>query len=504
MSADAPSPALAENVAAAPEWHYLSAHRLVEALRARRLSVRELVDRTIERIESLDGRVNSIVERDFERARAAATLADAALARGERAPLLGVPITVKEAFDVEGLNTSWGMPQFRGHVASSDIEVVTRLKRAGAIVIGKTNVPLGLGDFQSYNDIHGQTNNPWDLGRTPGGSSGGCAAAVAAGFVPLSFGSDIGGSVRVPAHFCGIFSHKPTFGLVPLQGYGPPPLPAPPRAGDLAVIGPMARTAADLRLTLDVIAGADDAGTREYFPPLAPPRHDRLADYSILVIDTHPLIPTSADVRAALDGLADRLASTGAAVARTSPQVPDLAASSRLYMRLLGAARGARAPAQQYDSATRAAAALQASDDSLAASYLRGLVASHRQWITDDGERAWLREQWQSLFRGFDVVLYPAFAVPAFAHDHTLPIEDRRLLIDSRPWPYNDACYVWADPATTCGLPSTVAPIDKSSDGLPIGVQIIGPHLGDRITIAFAGLLEREFGGFTPPPGFSG
>jgi amidase len=473
-------------------------------LRARRVSARELVDRAIERIEALDGRVNSIVVRDFERARAAATAADAALARGERAPLLGVPITVKEAFDVEGLTTSWGMPQFRDHIARSDIAVVKRLKRAGAIILGKTNVPLGLGDFQSYNDIHGQTNNPWDLRRSPGGSSGGCAAALAAGFVPLSFGSDIGGSVRLPAHFCGIFAHKPTFGLVPLRGYGPPPLPAPPRAGDLAMIGPMARTAADLQLALDVIAGTDDTDTDGYIPPLLPPRHNRLSDFRVIVIDTHPLVPTGREVRSALGRLATRLAAAGATVTRTSPHLPDLAASSRLYMRLVGAARGARTSADQYDAATHAAAALQVGDDSLGASYVRGLVASHREWIADDSERAWLREQWHSLFHDQDVVLYPASAIPAFAHDHTLPIDARRIQIDGRQWPYNDACYVWADPASTCGLPSTVAPIDKSSDGMPIGVQIIGPQLGDRTTIAFAGLIESEFGGFSSPPGYFG
>jgi amidase len=201
------------------DWAYCTIKELGAALQARRISASELLEDAIARIEALDRRINAVVVRDFERAREAAKAADAAIAQGDGRPLLGIPFTAKEAVNVAGLPTTWGLPEFKGFVPKQDALVVTRAKRAGAVLLGKTNVPSGLGDFQSYNDIYGTTNNPWDIGRSPGGSSGGSAAALAAGFGPLSFGSDIGGSLRVPAHFCGVYAHKPSFGLVPFRGY---------------------------------------------------------------------------------------------------------------------------------------------------------------------------------------------------------------------------------------------------------------------------------------------
>ena len=239
----------------ADEWDYGSIGQLLGALRARKMSASELLEHTIARIEALDGRINAIIVRDFDRAREAARAADAALGRGERLPLLGIPVTLKEPFNVAGLPTTWGFPHFRDFQPAEDALVVSRLKAAGAVIIGKTNIPIGLRDFQSYNEIHGTTNNPWDLGRSPGGSSGGSGAALAAGFGPLSIGSDIGGSIRVPAHFCGVFGHKPSLGLVPLRGYGLPPAPPVPgqgrsgcrRADDAHGFGPCAGARRDRR-----------------------------------------------------------------------------------------------------------------------------------------------------------------------------------------------------------------------------------------------------------------
>jgi amidase len=236
------------------DWDFASIAELTKALRSRKLSASELLEQTIARIEALDQRVNAIIVRDFDRARVAAKLADAAFARGEGRPLLGIPVTLKEPYNVAGLRTTWGLPQFKNFVPSEDALAVSRLKQAGAVIIGKTNIPTGLREFQSYNDIYGTTNNPWDFGRSPGGSSGGSAAALAAGFGPLSLGSDIGGSIRVPAHFCGVFGHKPTLGLIPLRGYSLPPAPPVPGQGDLAVLGPMTRYASDLALSLDAIS----------------------------------------------------------------------------------------------------------------------------------------------------------------------------------------------------------------------------------------------------------
>src|SRR5215471_4615928 len=237
---------------------YRTAADLVRALADQQVSSRELVDGAISRIEALDGKINAVVVRDFERARSAADAADAALVKGERRPLLGLPMTVKEQFGIAGLPTTWGDPKFKDWKAEVDALAAQRLRAAGAVILGKTNVPLNLRDWQSYNEVYGNTNNPWDLSRSPGGSSGGGAAALAAGFVPLEFGSDIGGSLRAPAHFCGIFSHKPSLDLVPQRGSGPPQTPSIPVRGDLAVIGPMARSADDLVLELEIIAGPDE------------------------------------------------------------------------------------------------------------------------------------------------------------------------------------------------------------------------------------------------------
>ncbi len=484
-------------------WNYGATKELVDALQARKVSAIELTDHVIARIEALDPKLNAVVVRDFERARDAAKVADAALARGERRALLGVPITFKEAFNIAGLPTTWGFPQFKNFVPKEDALIVSRVKSAGAVIIGKTNVPLALADFQSYNDIYGTTNNPWDLGRSPGGSSGGSAAALAAGFGPLSFGSDIGGSLRMPAHFCGVYTHKPTIGLVPMRGYGPPLSTPMPGHGDLAVVGPLARTAADLALALDVVDAPDEE--REgigYRLALPPARHDHLKDFRVFVVDTHPLIPTDDAVRSTIDRLSDRIAKAGAKVGRASALLPNLADSARLYRKLLGSAKSTSLTPDVYQETRRSAAALAPSDSSLSAEHTRGTVMSHRDWLEADASRARFQQQWSLFFRDWDVVLYPPASVPAFPQDHSLPIEARHLEIDGKAYSYYDACFVWADPAGTCGLPATAAPIDRSPTGLPIGVQIIGPYLEDRTTIAFAEMLEREFGGFVPPPGY--
>lgn len=483
------------------DLHYCSASELVNALKKRSISSLELLDLLIRRIEQIDPKLNAVVVRDFERAREAARAADSALKRGEQRPLLGVPITVKESFNVAGLPTTWGLPQQKNFIPKEDALIVSRMKNAGAIVVGKTNVPLMLMDLQSYNDIHGTTNNPWDLARTPGGSSGGSAAALAAGFGPVSLGSDIGGSLRNPAHFCGVYAHKPTLNLVPLRGHTPPPFPALPREGDLDVVGPMARTAGDLTLVLDLIADPDEltAGVG-YRLALPPARHSELSQFRTLVLDTHPLVPTANAVRSAFDRLAGRLARAGVQVSRDSPLLPDLAEAARLYTRLLQSFVAATWPADVYAGAQRAAVALAADDRSLGAERARGAVLSHREWLAADSARRQLKERWRAFFREFDLVLCPVVPTVAFTHDHS-PIKARRLDIDGKPHAYLDAAVVWAGPATTAGLPATVMPIDRSDAGLPIGVQIMGPYLEDRTTIAFAALLEREFGGFVAPRG---
>ena len=486
----------------AARWAYRSAGELAQSLTKKEISALEVTDQFIARIEALDGDLNAVPVRDFTRARDAARKADAALARGERRPLLGVPITVKESYNVAGLPTTWGIPAFKDFVAEEDALAVTRLKGGGGVILGKTNVPLVLGDWQSYNDIHGVTNNPWDRARSPGGSSGGSSAALAAGFGPLSIGSDIGGSLRVPAHFCGVCAHKPTHGLVASRGHLPPGLPALPGAVDLAVIGPMARCVDDLALALDLIAGPDEAAEgRGYRLSLPPARHEQLSDFRVLFIAEHPLLRTSAAVGASLDRLATQLTAAGVDVKNETRLLPDLAASARLYVKLLNAVMSARLPDDRHAGMRAAVEKIPADDQSLTAELARGAVLSHREWLRADFARQGLKQQWRALFRDFDVVICPPAATPAFPHDHSSPQEKRKLAVDGKEFPYLHQL-VWAELATTCGLPATVIPIGVA-EGLPIGVQIIGQEFDDRTTLAFASLVEREFGGFMPPPGYA-
>jgi amidase len=487
----------AGEASAAPD--YRSAVDLLRALSARQVSARELVDAAIARIEALDPKINAVVVRDFDRARVAADAADAALARGEQRPLLGLPMTVKEQFNIAGLPTTWGYEKFRNWRPESDALAVQRLKAAGAVILGKTNVPAGLSDWQSYNDVYGTTNNPWDPGRTPGGSSGGAAAALAAGFVPLELGSDVGGSLRAPAHFCGVFAHKPSIEVIPQRGSGPPDTPAIPTRGDMSVIGPMARTAADLALELGVLAGPDELWDGiGYNLDLPPPRHEAMADFRVLALYEHPLCPTAESVRAALENLTGQLATAGCAVSRTSRNVPDLVRTTRNYFELLSAFLAADLTAEQRARYNAAGSALSPDNLSLDAAWMRGATMSHAAWIQTARIREGLRARWQALFREFDVVLCPAMPTPAFKQDQS-PMLARRLDIDGKLVPYGDQV-VWAAVATTTGLPATVVPIVRNESGLPIGAQIIGGYLQDRTTIAFAGLIEHAFGGFTPPP----
>ena len=440
-----------------------SAGELVSAL--------ELTEAAIGRIEALDGPINAVVVRDFDRARDQAKAADAALARGERGALLGVPMTVKESHAVAGLPITWGSEMFRGAVSPEDAVGVARLKAAGAVILGKTNIPPFLSDFQSVNPIYGRTNNPWDLSRSPGGSSGGGCAAVAAGMVPLEFGSDIGGSIRVPAALCGVYGHKPSFDLIPGKGHAPPGAVG---AGlPLAVVGPLARTAADLDLALEATAGPLPAMAKGYRLDLPKARHDRLGDYRVLVLDRHPSAETDDEIRGALNGRADRIEALGGQVARGSELVPDLAAAHDLYGRLLGAALARGGPPPEHP-------------------------VSANDWMDMLDAQLALRQQWSALFERFDVILALAFGTVAFPHVEEPDGSKRTLSINGHDTPYF-AQLAWAGPATLGNLPSTAAPIGLTKGGLPIGIQVIGAFLEDRTTIGFAGLMEREFGGFQAP-----
>ncbi|MEU8132493.1 amidase [Streptodolium elevatio] len=481
------------------DWNFRSAGEMAAALRVGEVSSVELTEAAIAGIERDEGVVNAICVPDFDRARVAARLADEVFERGEDRPLLGIPVTVKESYNMAGLPTTWGMPQYRDFVPAEDAVQVSRLKAAGAVVLGKTNVPLGLQDIQSFNDIYGTTNNPWDHARTAGGSSGGSAAALACGFGALSIGSDLAGSLRTPAHFCGVHAHKPTLGLAANRGMVPPSDPALPVDLDLAVVGPMARTAGDLTLLLDVMAGPDPMTSGvAYRVTLPPARHERLSDFRVLVLDEHPLIPTGAAVRAGVNRVADALADGGAHVERHSPLLPDLAESGTLYTQLLFSGSVARFPVEAYEQLRTRAAGLSADDRSLDAARLRGMVLTHRDWIAVNTRRELHRHGWRELFAEFDAVVCPITPTPAFPHDHNPDLLERRLDIDGVEYPYFDQL-VWAGLPTMSGLPATAIPAGRSPEGLPVGVQLIGPMYEDRTTLRLAELLEPRIGGFQPP-----
>ncbi|WP_333736824.1 amidase [Streptomyces sp. IBSBF 2806] len=476
-----------------------SAEELAAALRAGEVTSADVTDEAITRIERDDRSINAICVPDFDRARAAAREADRARARGDDRPLLGIPVTVKESYDVAGLPTTWGMPFHRDHMPAEDAVQVSRLKAAGAVVLGKTNVPVGLQDIQSFNEVYGTTNNPWDHGRTPGGSSGGSAAALASGFGALSIGSDIGGSLRTPAHFCGVYAHKPTLGLAASRGMVPPPAPAFPAESDLAVVGPMARTARDLTLLLDVMAGPDPLTLGVAHDLRLPPaRHERLCDFRVLVLDEHPLIPTGSAVRAGVNRVADALAEGGARVERHSPLLPDLTEAAILYMHLWFSGVAARFPVEVYERLQTYASALGADDRSLDAARLRGMASSHRGWIEANDGRELHRHGWRRLFAEFDAVVCPVTPTPAFPHDHEPDLTTRRIDIDGVEHPYLDQL-VWAGVATMPGLPATAVPAGGSPEGLPVGVQLIGPMFEDRTPLRLAELLEQKIGGFRTP-----
>ena len=471
---------------------------LAQLVRGRQIGCLELLDEYLEHVDQFNPQINAIVVPDAERARERARQADAALARGEVwGPLHGVPMTCKESFDVAGLPTTFGSPLLKYNVASEDELAIQRLKAAGAVIFGKTNVPIWLMDFQSYNVLYGTTNNPWDLKRTPGGSSGGSAAALASGMTALEIGSDIGGSVRNPAHFCGVFGHKPTWGLLPARGHS---LPGILRELDLAVIGPLARSAADLELSVQVTAGPDElqrAGQRRH---LQAPSHTSLGDYRVAVWKNDDIAPVSRQVVGKVEAVAEAISQSGGTADETAR--PDFVArhAHDTYELLLGAVVGSFLPENDYTWAQADAAGLSADDDSERARWLRRRTATYWEYAQADEARTHMRWAWHEFFKTYDALIAPIMAAPAFEHDHQ-PIEYRTIEVDGALQPYRQQIF-WAGLAVCSYLPSTVVPAGLGDDGLPIGVQIIGPEFGDFKTIGLARLLEGAGFAFTPPPGY--
>lgn len=421
------------------------ARETAAAIRAGRLSPLEAVDAAIARIEALDGPINAVVVRDFDRARDVAKSLDGK-SPGEDQPLFGVPMTIKEAFNVAGLPTTWGLAEHREFIAEQDAKVVAKLKRAGAIILGKTNVALRLEDMQSANPAYGRTVNPHDHARSPGGSSGGSGAALAAGMVPVEFGSDIAGSIRIPAHFCGIWGHKPTWGAIDPQGHSLPETDG--HANLFNVVGPMARNAADLDLLLEL--ALEQAQT---------PSGKSLPDCRFLLLTDHPLMPTDSAIVSAIEAMTSKIAQSGARVDRECALLPDLATQHEAYMAMLLTTldpKGTRFGMGQ---------------------------ATVPQWFAWLDQRAVFIREWEALFESYDFVLTPPMPVPAIPHSDA-PLTERTYSVDGEDQPGGNVLG-WTGIATYPGLPSTLLPIGTAHD-LPCGMQVIGPRWRDRDCIAMA------------------
>jgi amidase len=433
---------------------------------------------------------------DRNRARAAADAADAALARGEATgPLHGVPMTVKESYDLAGTPTTWGIPELRDNVVATDALAVQRLKAAGAVIFGKTNVPIRLADFQSYNAIHGTTHNPWKHGATPGGSSGGSAAALAAGLTGLEIGSDIGGSIRNPSHYCGVFGLKPTWNLLPMRGHALGGVLTPT---DISVIGPLARSAHDLETVLRLLSPPDvieARGLKVDLPPLAEPT----SALRVAVWKNDPLCPVSAAVQGRIDAVAQALAAQGAAIDATARPDFDPAHSHGVFQGLLHAAMSARIPDAEFAQLVAQVAALPDADQSPAAMLLRAQTMRARDWQRLNEARTKIRWAWHRFFERFDVVLAPVMSTTAFPQDEG-PFGARSIDVDGAKLPYFSQIF-WAGLAGVAQLPAAVIPGGAAADGLPVGVQLIGPAYGDLRLVQLAQRLEALGFGFTPPPG---
>lgn len=458
---------------------FAPAHELARSIREGDISSRELLDAFVDRVERLNGAVNAVVTLDIERARVAAARADEALARGDAVgPLHGLPVTIKDAIATEGIRSTGGATELTDHVPVADAAVVERVKAAGAIVFGKTNVPRWSGDLQTYNDIFGTTNNPWAYDRVPGGSSGGAATSVACGFTSFEIGTDIGGSVRIPSHCCGVFGLKPSFGVVPQRGYLDH-VGGGTTDADINVFGPIARSARDLDLLLDVLAGPVREEAVAWRLELPPAPFDSPAGLRIGVWFDEATSPLDREYRSLLGAAVDRLADSGAKVKEAHPPV-DFEQQVELFNAMI----------------------LPAISPSLDAPVQDSLSGSHRQWLRAEEQRAAMRRVWAEWFEHHDLLLCPVMNAPAFEHDHSGDFITRTVTINGEPRSYTDLVS-WTGLVGIAGHPSAVPPIGHTQAGIPVGMQVVGAYLRDRDAVAGARIVEDVLGGFAPPPLFA-
>jgi amidase len=469
---------------------------MLAGLRERRVGAVELTELHIRRIQVHDRLLNAVVTKDFERARDRAQQADARRSGAPRDGILGLPFTVKDSIEVEGLVATGGLPQLAGNVSAETAPAIGPLLSGGGVLLGKTNVPPRVVDWQTDNRVFGRTSNPWDLGRTPGGSTGGGAAAVAAGLSPLEIGTDMAGSIRIPAAFCGIFGHRPSAGVVPRGRQVPGGERANP-AAPLSVVGPLARSAADLELALDLIAGPGPGERAGWRLKLPAPRPGPVG-WRVAVLPEAEWLPVDAGIRASLEEVAALCRLSGMRVEEAAPTGFDLRRNQEVFTALVTVQGFANTDAEVRDAAARTIAA---SGDEFAEARLHGLNATAGDLLTLLDLAVAERGRWSAFFGDWDLVLMPATFTNAFPHVGGRYYA-RMIDVDDRAVPYN-RLEVHPGVAALPGLPVSAFPAGRSQDGLPVGLQVMGPYLGDRTTIAFASEVEHELGGFTPPPEFT-
>ena len=457
---------------------------LVEALGARDVSARELLGLHLDRIERLDGPINSVVTTEPARARAEATAIDEARAAGRPVPALaGVPVTVKDAIATAGIRSTGGAVELVEHVPDEDATVVADLRDAGAVVFAKTNVPRWSGDYQTYNEMFGTTNNPWDLERTPGGSSGGPAAAVAMGFTAFEIGTDIGGSIRVPSSFCGVYGHKPSFGIIPTFGYLDNVV-SHRNVADINVFGPIARSVADLELLLGLLAGPNPDDAVAWQLELPPARARELGDFRVAAWLDDEFAPVDPSVRSVMEDAVVALERAGARIDHDRRPDIDPALASRDGLVLISSAT-----------------AISDSDGENSAASGTGRGLDHLAWDVLHRRRGEVRQRWAEFFAEVDVLLCPVIVVPPFRHIHSADGANwmHATLVDHGDRRYSDLIG-WSALIGSAYLPVTVPPIGRTANGLPVGIQVVAPYLHDRTSLAFARCMAEVLGGYEPPP----
>ena len=463
-------------------------------------SATELLQALLGRIERYNPAINAVVALDVERALKRAGEADAARAAGNHwGPLHGVPMTVKDAYEVAGLTSTGGSPEYREHVPERHSHVAQRLTDAGAIIFGKTNVPFLSADLQTFNEVYGTTNNPWDTSCGPGGSSGGSAAALAAGLTPMEFGSDIGGSIRTPAHLCGVYGHKTSLNTVPRRGHIPGP-PGALAAMDLGVAGPLARSVDDLELLFSLTAAPNELEAVGWKLELPPARTSKLEDMRIAVWLHDDCCPLDGSVSQVLAQAMDKLANAGARIEEAHPPI-SLREHHEYYLQMLSPVTGARFPEEVINHLSELAASMSADDDSLQAIQARATIMRHIDWLRVNEQRERIRHMWRAFFCDYDALIAPAAHVAAFPHDQQSDFHARRLTVNGEQRPYMELL-IWAGLAVLPLLPATAVPMGLTADGHPVGAQIIGPYLEDMTALAVARAIDEVVQGYSRPPGY--